>query len=466
MSHIQDIYQVDFNHPVHVYFIGIGGISMSGLAEILLSEGFSVSGSDWNRSPLTERLEQQGAVIHYGRPQKAENIESDVELVVYTAAVHADNPEFQETLRRKLPSLTRAQLLGQMMKNYRMPVAVSGTHGKTTTTSMIAEILLKADTNPTISVGGILKDIGGNIRVGGSELFVTEACEYTNSFLSFFPKVGIILNIEEDHMDFFKDLADIRSSFRRFAELIPEDGLLIINGSIPQLSEITDRLACRVVTFGASPENDYYFTDTSHDEKAHASFHLHFHGRTLPVRLGVPGDHNIANAAAALALADYLNLDMAQAAESLHGFSGTDRRFEYKGSLSGVTIIDDYAHHPTEIEATLKAAANYPHKTLWCVFQPHTYTRTKAFFHEFAHALSLADRVILADIYAARETDTLGISSALLCQEIAKLGTDCHYFPSFEEIEKFILENCIPGDLLITMGAGNVVNIGEDLLGQ
>ena len=267
-------------------------------------------------------------------------------------------------------------------------------------------------------------------------------------------------------MDFFKDLADIRSSFHRFAELIPEDGLLIINGSIPQLSEITGGLACRVVTFGASPENDYYFTNTSHDEEAHASFSLHFHGQVLPVRLGVPGEHNIANAAAALALADYLNLDMAQAAESLHGFSGTDRRFEYKGSLSGVTIIDDYAHHPTEIQATLKAAANYPHKTLWCVFQPHTYTRTKAFFHEFAHALSHADRVILADIYAARETDTLGISSALLCQEIEQLGTDCHYFPSFEEIEKFILENCIPGDLLITMGAGNVVNIGEDLLGQ
>ena len=354
-----------------------------------------------------------------------------------------------------------------MMKNYRMPVAVSGTHGKTTTTSMIAEILLKADTDPTISVGGILKDIGGNIRVGGSELFVTEACEYTNSFLSFFPKVGIILNIEEDHMDFFKDLADIRSSFRRFAELIPEDGLLIINGSIPQLSENhgpAGLSCCHLRCFAGKTIITSRIRPMT--KKAHASFHLHFHGRTLPVRLGVPGDHNIANAAAALALADYLNLDMAQAAESLHGFSGTDRRFEYKGSLSGVTIIDDYAHHPTEIEATLKAAANYPHKTLWCVFQPHTYTRTKAFFHEFAHALSHADRVILADIYAARETDTLGISSALLCQEIAKLGTDCHYFPSFEEIEKFILENCIPGDLLITMGAGNVVNIGEDLLGQ
>ena len=466
MSQIQGTYQVDFSRPIHVYFIGIGGISMSGLAEILLSEDFTVSGSVWNRTPLTERLERQGAVVHYGRPQKAENIEEDVELVVYTAAVHPDNPEYQETLRRQLPHLTRAQLLGQMMKNYRLPVAVSGTHGKTTTTSMIAEILIAADTDPTISVGGVLKDIGGNIRVGASELFVTEACEYTNSFLSFFPKVGIILNIEEDHLDFFRDLDEIRASFRRFAQLIPKDGLLIINGAIPRLSEITDGLSCRVATFGSSPENDYFFTDIAHDDTARASFVLHFHGKELPVRLGVPGEHNIANAAAALALADHLDLDMERAAESLHGFTGTDRRFEYKGELHGVTIIDDYAHHPTEIEATLKAAANYPHRTLWCVFQPHTYSRTKAFFHDFARALSHADHVILADIYAARETDTLGVSSALLCQEIRNLGTDCRYFPSFEEIEKFILENCIPGDLLITMGAGNVVNIGEDLLGQ
>ena len=466
MSQIQGTYQVDFSRPIHVYFIGIGGISMSGLAEILLSEGFTVSGSDWNRTPLTERLERQGAAVHYGRPQKAENIEEDVELVVYTAAVHPDNPEYQETLRRQLPHLTRAQLLGQMMKNYRLPVAVSGTHGKTTTTSMIAEILIAADTDPTISVGGVLKDIGGNIRVGASELFVTEACEYTDSFLSFFPKVGVVLNIEEDHLDFFRDLDEIRASFRRFARLIPKDGLLIINGAIPRLSEITDGLSCRVATFGSSPENDYFFTDIAHDDTARASFVLHFHGKELPVRLGVPGEHNIANAAAALALADHLDLDMERAAESLHGFTGTDRRFEYKGELHGVTIIDDYAHHPTEIEATLKAAANYPHRTLWCVFQPHTYSRTKAFFHDFARALSHADHVILADIYAARETDTLGVSSALLCQEIRDLGTDCRYFPSFEEIEKFILENCIPGDLLITMGAGNVVNIGEDLLGQ
>ena len=227
----------------------------------------------------------------------------------------------RRTLRRQLPHLTRAQLLGQMMKNYRLPVAVSGTHGKTTTTSMIAEILIAADTDPTISVGGVLKDIGGNIRVGASELFVTEACEYTNSFLSFFPKVGIILNIEEDHLDFFRDLDEIRASFRRFARLIPKDGLLIINGAIPRLSEITDGLSCRVATFGSSPENDYFFTDIAHDDTARASFVLHFHGKELPVRLGVPGEHNIANAAAALALADHLDLDMERAAESLHGFT-------------------------------------------------------------------------------------------------------------------------------------------------
>lgn len=457
------MYQVDFNHPVHVYFIGIGGISMSGLAEILLSEGFRVSGSDMKKSSLTELLEKEGAVIHYG--QSRENITNDIDLVVYTAAIHKDNPEYAAMEELGLPSLTRAQLLGQMMRNYKTPVAVSGTHGKTTTTSMITEILLEAKADPTISVGGILKAIHGNIRVGKSDLFVTEACEYTNSFLSFFPRIGIILNIEEDHLDFFRDLADIRSSFRRFAQLLPEDGLLIINGDIPDYHEITEGLSCSVITFGSSGTCDYYPTDISHDELAHAGFTFNRRkGAPVPVSLGVPGEHNILNALAALALADYLQLDMKAASRALKHFAGTDRRFEYKGSLDGITIVDDYAHHPTEITATLKAAVNYPHKTLWCVFQPHTYTRTKAFLSEFADALSLADKVVLADIYAARETDTLGISSRDLQEEIEKKGTECHYFPSFEEIQNFILENCTAGDLLITMGAGDVVNIGENLL--
>ena len=457
------MYQVDFNHPVHVYFIGIGGISMSGLAEILLSEGFRVSGSDMKKSSLTELLEKEGAVIHYG--QRRENITDDIDLVVYTAAIHKDNPEYAAMEELGLPSLTRAQLLGQMMRNYKTPVAVSGTHGKTTTTSMITEILLEANADPTISVGGILKAIHGNIRVGKSDLFVTEACEYTNSFLSFYPRIGIILNIEEDHLDFFRDLADIRSSFRRFAQLLPEDGVLIINGDIPDYREITEGLACSVITFGSLEACDYYPTDISHDELAHAGFTLNRrNGSPVPVSLGVPGEHNILNALAALALADYLQLDMGTASRALKNFTGTERRFEYKGSLDGITIVDDYAHHPTEITATLKAAVNYPHKTLWCVFQPHTYTRTKAFLSDFADALSLADKVILADIYAARETDTLGISSRDLQEEIGKKGTECHYFPSFEEIQNFILENCTAGDLLITMGAGDVVNIGENLL--
>ncbi|MDO4293168.1 MAG: UDP-N-acetylmuramate--L-alanine ligase [Eubacteriales bacterium] len=459
------MYHVDFNHPIHVYFIGIGGISMSGLAEILLDEGFPVSGSDWNRSPLTELLEKRGAHVNYGKPQKAENITSDIDLVVYTAAVHPDNPEFAQARRLSIPMLTRAEFLGQLMRNYDIPVAISGTHGKTTTTSMISEILLAADADPTLSIGGILKSIHGNIRVGHSELFVTEACEYTNSFLSFFPKIGVILNIEEDHLDFFKDLEDIRSSFRRFARLIPADGALIISADIPGYEQITEGLPCRVITFGGGPGADYYPENITYNELADATFSLHSPGREArTLTLGVPGRHNILNALAAVALADLLQIDFAVTAQALRHFQGTDRRFEYKGKVNGITIVDDYAHHPTEIAATLTAARHYPHKTLWCVFQPHTYSRTKAFLPEFGHALALADKVILADIYAARETDTLGISSADIQRLVEKEGKECFYFHSFEEIEQFILKNCINGDLLITMGAGDVVNIGEKLL--
>lgn len=458
------MYQIDFSTPVHVYFIGIGGISMSGLAEVLLEKHFTVSGSDAKESPLTDMLASKGARIFVG--QRSENISEDIDVVVYTAAIHPDNPELATATEKNIPVLTRAELLGEIMRNYELPIAVSGTHGKTTTTSMISEILLEADTDPTLSIGGILKRIGGNIRVGHSPYFVTEACEYTNSFLSFFPKIGIILNIEEDHLDFFKDIHDIRSSFHRFAALIPSDGTLIINGSIPELSEITRELSCRIITFGKT-DADYHVSQISYDEKGCASFTLH-----SPVcepqtfSLSVPGEHNLLNALAAIALADLLAVDRTKTQKALSGFHGTDRRFEYKGCLNGFTIIDDYAHHPSEITATLTAAQNYPHKKLWCVFQPHTYTRTKALMKDFAKALSAADVIVLADIYAARETDTLGISSATLQQEILPLNPDCHYFGSFAEIEKFILEKCSPGDLLITMGAGDVVNIGEELLSK
>lgn len=458
------MYQIDFQKPVHIHFIGIGGISMSGLAEVLLQAGFTVSGSDARRSALTDSLEQKGVLFHAG--QSSSHITQEIDVVVYTAAVHPDNPEFVRARSLELPMLTRAQLLGQMMKNYKTPIAVSGTHGKTTTTSMISEVLLAADTDPTLSIGGILKSIQGNIRVGHSEYFVTEACEYTNSFLSFFPKIGIILNVEEDHLDFFKDLEEIRSSFHQFASLLPDDGLLIINGDIPRREKLTQGLSCRILTFGQGQDCDYHISNICHDTPRHVSFS--FTGKKQSKRtvsLNVPGEHNVYNAMAAIALADELQIPFDVTAKALGAFCGTDRRFEYKGSLGGVTIIDDYAHHPTEIEATLKAASHCPHNQLWCVFQPHTYTRTKAFLPQFAKALSHADHIVLADIYAARETDTLGISSKDLQAELKKLGKESYYFPSFDAIENFLLEKCINGDLLITMGAGDVLKIGENLLG-
>ncbi|MBD5486545.1 MAG: UDP-N-acetylmuramate--L-alanine ligase [Lachnospiraceae bacterium] len=457
------MYQINFKDPIHIYFIGIGGISMSGLAEILLSEGFRISGSDRTPSPLTHRLEEQGAVIYYG--QRAENLTPDIDVAVYTSAIKPDNPEMTAADSLHIPLLTRAQLLGQMMQNYKIPIAVSGTHGKTTTTSMISQILLENDDDPTLSIGGIYKPIGGNIRVGSSDLFVTEACEYTNSFLSFYPRISIILNIEEDHLDFFKDIDDIRRSFHKFARLLPADGTLIISGDIAHCEELTSDLTCRVITYGSSADYDYYPKDITYDASGCPSFHLmRRNGKEEVFSLKVPGEHNVYNAIAAIALADLLGISDEVTAKALLHYGGTDRRFEYKGKVNGFTIIDDYAHHPTEIRATLLAAKNYPHRTTWCVFQPHTYSRTKAFLKDFAAALSLSDEIVLADIYAAREKDTLGISSKTLQQEIEKSGHQCYYFPSFEEIENFLLKKCTKDDLLITMGAGDVVKIGENLL--
>ena len=457
------MYKIDFTKPIHIHFIGIGGISMSGLARILLQNGFTISGSDARESALTQQLEESGAQIFYG--QKASNIIDGIDCVVYTAAISRDNGELIEAVARQIPMLTRAELLGQLMKNYDTPIAVSGTHGKTTTTSMISHILLEGNLDPTISVGGILQAIGGNIRVGNSGTFITEACEYTNSFLNFFPKIGVILNIEEDHLDFFKDLEDIRHSFHQFAALLPPDGTLVINGDITDYPEIYRDLECHVATYGSSPDYDYSAANILHDEKGRVSFDLVKYGETVTrIQLSVTGDHNVSNALASIATAELLDVPMESIQKGLLSFTGTDRRFEYRGTLDGITIIDDYAHHPTEIQATLKAAKYYPHKSLWCIFQPHTYTRTKAFFHEFAEALSHTDHLVLADIYAARETDTLGISSKDLAEEVRKLGTDAHYFPSFSAIEEFVKAQCVSGDLLITMGAGNVVDIGEDLL--
>jgi len=457
------MYEIDFKKPQHVHFIGIGGISMSGLAEILLKEHFTISGSDMKPTALTEHLTSMGATVFY--PQKAENVINGIDVVVYTAAIHEDNPELMEVRRQNLPTLTRAELLGQLMKNYNTPIAVAGTHGKTTTTSMLSHILLEAEKDPTISVGGILHAIGGNIRIGSSDIFVTEACEYTNSYHDFFPQIAIILNVEEDHLDFFKDIDDIRASFHKFATLLPKNGALVINKNIEQMETITDGLSCKVITYSETQDADYSAKNITFDEMGNASFDLYKYGTYAErIHLSVAGIHNVSNALATIAVADILAISQEDIQNGILSFTGTDRRFQYKGEINGITVIDDYAHHPTEIRATLTSAQNYPHREIWCIFQPHTYTRTKAFFHEFAKALSLADHVILADIYAARETDTLGMSSEALAEEVKKLGTDAYYLPSFEAIEKFVLEKCIHNDMLITMGAGDVVNIGNSLL--
>ena len=459
------MYQIQFDKPVHVHFIGIGGISMSGLAEILLSRKFPVSGSDSHESALTDQLAAQGAVVHY--PQMAENITDDIDVVVYTAAIHPDNPEFRAAQEKNLPMLTRAQLLGEIMRNYKEAINVSGTHGKTTTTSMITEILLEAHKDPTVSVGGMLKDIGGNIRVGGQETFVVEACEYTNSFLSFFPTIEVILNVEADHLDFFKDIDDIRHSFKLFAEKLPEDGLLVINKDIKHSEYFTQALKCRVVTFGHEKDADYTANFISYDKFAHPSYTLFYKGEELAqVELGVTGEHNIYNSLAAVAVARSLDIPMETILRGLKRFTGTDRRFQKKGSVNGFTIIDDYAHHPQEIAATIEAAKKYPHRKLWIVFQPHTYSRTVALLDDFAGALSQADEIVLADIYAAREKNTIGISSDDLRKHMLEQNTNVYYIPKFEDIEDFLLQHVEEGDVLITMGAGDIYKVGDDLLKQ
>lgn len=457
------MYDIDFNTPIHVHFIGIGGISMSGLADILFSKGFTISGSDMNESELTRNLRDKGMIINIG--QTADNITDDIDVVVYTAAIKEDNPELTEVVRRNIPMLTRAELLGKIMSNYEVAIGVSGTHGKTTTTSMITDILLKADLDPTVSVGGMLSTIGGNLRLGNSNNFITEACEYTNSFLSFSPTIAVILNVEEDHMDFFKDIDDIRLSFKKYAALLPDDGLLVINKDIEKYEYICEGLNCRIVTVGSTPDCDYYAEDITHNSKGCYSYTLIKNGKKdIAVTLGVTGIHNVYNSLAALAVANFLNVPSNAALDALKNFRGADRRFQLKGQLNGFTVIDDYAHHPTEIESTLKVAKECEHNRVICIFQPHTYTRTNAFLKEFAKALSMADEIILTDIFAAREKNTIGISSLDLKREIDKYNKPCTYEPDFTKIEELILSIAKPSDLVITMGAGNVVVIGESLL--
>ena len=466
------MFQISFSSPVPVHFIGIGGISMSALAELLHKQGFRVSGSDLKRTPLTEHLESLGITVSC--PQQASNITEDCSVVIYTAAVHQDNPEMVRAKELGLPILERKDLLGQLMKQYRHVAGIAGSHGKTTATSMLSLMLMEGKLDPTVLVGGVLDGIGGNLRMGSDNYLVAEACEYCNSFLSFYPTDAIILNIEAEHLDFFKDLEDIRNSFRKYAEILPASGTLIINGDIERLSELTDNLPASVVTYGLCEEAslcssyDFAATDLAFDSNGFGSYDLYKNGQRLGrITLRVIGRHNISNSLAAAALAFSYGVSFDAVAAALLKYTGTHRRFDYKGEVNGIRIYDDYAHHPSEISATLSAARACVsgNQRLCCVFQPHTFSRTKAFLPEFAEALALADTVVLADIYSAsRETDPGDISSGDIETLLKKKGKEVYYFHSFDAIEKFLFAHCRAGDLLITMGAGDIVNLAESMV--
>jgi len=438
-----------------IHFIGIGGISMSGLAEIMIGKGYKVSGSDITKTHITDNLEKLGAEIFLGH--NAENIK-DYDAVIYTAAIHTDNPEFQAAEKSGCIMIDRPTLLGAVMKHFKYAVAVSGTHGKTSTTSMMSHIMLSSSCDPTISIGGELPAIGGNIRVGKSDYFLCEACEYHQSFLKFFPYISIILNIEEDHLDYFKNLDHIIDTFHSLALLTPEDGAVVANIDDENVCRAVENTNKKIITCSLLSEADYHAGDIGFDKSGCGEFDVYEKGNMLGhIRLSVPGLHNCLNAVCAIAASRYLGFSFEKIKNGLLSYSGVDRRFQFKGEKNGVTVIDDYAHHPTEIAATLNTAKTMDYNNIWCVFQPHTYTRTKTLYNDFISALSCEINVIVIDIYAAREPDTGLVSSKQLAGDIE----GATYIPDFESCVDFLNKNAKAGDMVITMGAGTVFKVGD-----
>lgn len=447
-----------------IHCIGIGGIGLSAIAEILMSRGYRVSGSDMRESEMTDRLMKDGANIFLGH--RAKNVE-DADLVIYSAAVGRDNPELARAEELGIPAITRAQALGALMDEYENSIAISGTHGKTTTTSMVSLILKDAEKEPTILVGGNLSQINGNVYVGNNRYFVTEACEYMDSFLSLKPKIEIILNIDSDHLDYFKDVEHIASSFDKFAKLVPEDGAVIAYDANPFVKSVIENLP-NAITFGLSESCDYYASDIVFDNEGMPGFQVNHGGKTLcEIKLAVPGEHNILNALSAFTCCHILGVDVADIVTTLENYTGTQRRFDVLGrTMNGIKIVDDYAHHPTEIKATLAAVRNMKHNALWCLFQPHTYTRTMALLDDFATSFGDADKIVLAEIYAAREKNIYKISSKTLMNKIKEADPtkDVYFFKDFDEIANFVYHNAQEGDLVITMGAGDIYKAGEMIL--
>lgn len=450
------------NHK-NIHFIGIGGISMSGLAEIMLNQGFNVSGSDRNSSKITDKLSKLGAKIYIG--QDSRNIK-DADLVVYTAAISEDNPELSYCKFNNIPLMNRAEFLGNVMKGHKYDIAVSGTHGKTTTTSMISHILMAEEVDPTILVGAELDIINGNVRAGLSEYFLTEACEYKESFLSFYPYIGIILNIDEDHLDFYRDINHIQDTFLKFSNLIPENGYLVGNFDDFRIREISQNLKCNVFSYGLE-HGDLRAKNVVFNNRGCGTFDVYLkNDKLFSISLNVPGTHNVSNSLSAIATALILNISHDSIIEGLFEFGGARRRFEFKGEVDNIVVIDDYAHHPTEIKTSIESAKRQTKGRIFAVFQPHTYTRTDILFDEFSKCFTGVDDLVIADIYAAREIDTGKVSSQMLSKAIYNTGVKCQNIHTFEDIVKYLKENTKPNDIVITIGAGDVNRVGEMFLAE
>jgi len=445
-----------------IYLIGIGGIGVSAIAEILLNSEYIVTGSDLNKSFNTDKLEKLGASIYY--KQDGAHINDTIDLVVYSSAINSENPEYQKAIALDIPMLSRAQMLGIIMSNYKESIAVSGAHGKTTTTSMLSIMLDRAALDPTIMIGGNVKEFNGNAKVADGDILITEACEYKDNFLHFKPTTSIVLNIDEDHLDYFEDLDQIVDSFTKFIKLLPENGKAIVNIDDFDVKRLVPHVTSSLVTFAINQEATYMAKNIIFAENGTSKFEVFFEGESLfKCTLGVPGTHNIYNSLAAIAGAHSIGVPSNVITDTLKNFSGADRRFQHKGFYNEAMVIDDYAHHPTEIKATLSASKKLTHNRIICIFQPHTYTRTEELMHEFSTSFKDADLTIITDIYAAREIDTGRVHAKDLAALIQKEGQAVKYLASFEEIIDFLEQYTEAEDIIFTMGAGNVYKIGETL---
>ncbi len=455
------MYSIDKNCK-KIYLIGIGGVSMSGIALLLKEANYEVVGTDRELSKTVQHLMENGININIGH--KYENITEDIDLVVRTAAIKEDNEEIMSAKQKGIEIIDRATMLGCILKNYKNSICVAGTHGKTTTTSIIAEILLKENVDPTITVGGNLSTIGGNLKIGSKDYIVAEACEYVNSFLKFYPKIGVILNVEHDHIDFFKTLNDVLNSFNKFAKNVLKDGHLIINKDIEGFNDIINNVSCNIITFGKN-DATYTYNILEVDKEGFSTFNIIKGDKILcTTKIYKPGEYNVLNAVASFVVAHTLNFNAISISNSIKEYKGIDRRYQFKGYFNEIPIYDDYAHHPTEIRELIKAVKKGRYNKIFVVFQPHTYTRTKELLSEFAFELKSCDEIIITSIFPAREKNIYNINSKHLVDEVTKYNENVVYLNEYEEIKNILTKKAKIGDIILTVGAGDVYLLGEYLV--